>query len=70
MVQAHDGLRRRGGCHDNAVGLVAIDLFDVSCFEGYCGYLVVLAYAPGGFALGAIAGAVLGWGRRKEVPPR
>jgi len=49
------------------VGLVGIDLFEVSCFEGYCGYLVVLAYAPGGLILGAIAGAVLGWGRRKEV---
>lgn len=41
------------------IGEVAIDLFDVSCFEGACGYLVVFVYVPLGVLIGAGGGGVI-----------
>ena len=49
------------------IGVIANQVFDVSCFEGYCAYLVVLTYAPLGLIFGALAGIALGLylGRKK-----
>ena len=40
------------------IGELAVDLFDISCFEGGCGYAVVL-YALLGLLIGAVGGGVL-----------
>ncbi|MCB0154295.1 MAG: hypothetical protein KDF65_05815 [Anaerolineae bacterium] len=39
-------------------GVLAVDVFDISCFEGECGYAVVL-YALLGIVIGAAGGGVL-----------
>ncbi|MCG3208176.1 MAG: hypothetical protein FOGNACKC_01778 [Anaerolineae bacterium] len=48
-----------GGIIGFVVGEYAVDLFEVSCFEGACGYLVAFIYIPAGGLLGAIGGGVL-----------
>jgi hypothetical protein len=40
------------------IGELAVELFDISCFEGGCGYAVVL-YALLGIVIGAAGGGVL-----------
>lgn len=40
------------------IGELAVELFDISCFEGGCGYAVVL-YALLGIVIGAVGGGVL-----------
>lgn len=40
------------------IGELAVELFDISCFEGGCGYAVVL-YALLGILIGAAGGGVL-----------
>jgi len=47
-----------GGALGVGVGLTWIQLFNTSCFEGYCEMLVFLAFMPIGFLIGAIGGAV------------
>jgi hypothetical protein len=46
-----------GGAIGVGVGLAWTKVFDTSCFEGYCGMLVFLAFMPLGMALGGLAGA-------------
>ena len=41
------------------VGTLAVDFFDVSCFEGACGYAVVFLYAPVGLLIGAVLGGII-----------
>ncbi len=48
-----------GGLIGFVAGEYAVDLFDVSCFEGACGYLVAFIYIPAGGLIGAIGGGVL-----------
>lgn len=47
------------------IGQVYVELFQVSCFEGYCGLLVVTCFLPAGGLIGAGLGgaAFLRWGR-------
>ena len=41
------------------VGDLAIRIFDISCFEGACGFAVVFLYMPAGFLIGAILGGII-----------
>jgi hypothetical protein len=46
-----------GGTIGVVAGLAWTQVFNTSCFEGYCGMLVFLAFMPVGMALGGLAGA-------------
>jgi hypothetical protein len=39
-------------------GLVWINVFETSCFEGYCGMLVFFTFLPIGAILGGLVGAI------------
>ncbi len=43
------------------LGLASVELFDISCFEGYCGFVVGFCFLPTGLLLGAIGGGGLFW---------
>lgn len=49
-----------------AAGSLYADLAQVSSFEGAAGYLVVFGFGVPGILLGLMAGAVLGWRRRRR----
>lgn len=49
-----------GGLLGLGAGLAWTELADTSCFEGWCGYMVVLYFVPIGALAGAIAGGVFG----------
>jgi hypothetical protein len=42
------------------IGAIVVTVFDVTCFEGYCGYVVFLEFMPLGAFLGLIGAIVLG----------
>lgn len=47
------------------LGLASIELFDISCFEGYCGFVVGFCFLPLGLLLGAAAGGVFFYRRSR-----
>jgi hypothetical protein len=47
-----------GGIVGVGLGLIWVDLFHTSSFEGYSGMLVFYSFMPIGIILGALAGAV------------
>ncbi len=47
------------------LGLLSVELFDISCFEGYCGFVVGFCFLPLGLLLGAAAGGVIFYQRTK-----
>lgn len=49
-----------GGLVGLLLGELAVELFEISCFEGYCGYVVALYILLGGF-IGIIGGGVLAY---------
>jgi hypothetical protein len=42
------------------IGAAIVEVFDVSCFEGYCGYVVFLECMPLGAFAGLIGAIALG----------
>ena len=54
------------------VGLIWIEVFHTSSFEGYSGYLVFLTFMPIGMIVGALSGAIgLGYvASRPARPPQ
>lgn len=58
-----------GGAIGVGVGVICVQVFQVSNFEGGAGMLVFFVFMPAGAILGGIAGAVLlGWiGARKKA---
>jgi hypothetical protein len=47
-----------GGLLGIGAGFLWTNLFQTSCFEGYCGMLVFFTFMPIGAILGGLAGAV------------
>jgi hypothetical protein len=50
-----------GGAIGIGLGLLAVEAFHISSFEGKSGYLVFFAFMPLGALLGMTAGGLLGW---------
>ncbi|MCK6629866.1 MAG: hypothetical protein L6R45_32415 [Anaerolineae bacterium] len=48
------------------LGVLSVELFDISCFEGYCGFVVGFCFLPLGLLLGATAGGVFFYRRAKS----
>lgn len=48
------------------LGLLSVELFNISCFEGYCGFVVGFCFLPSGLILGAAAGGVFFYRRAKS----
>ncbi|NJN80992.1 MAG: hypothetical protein HC802_01015 [Caldilineaceae bacterium] len=49
-----------------ALGLAYVELFDVSCFEGYCGFLVAFAYGPIGMLIGAVTIGIFAFRKARQ----
>lgn len=47
------------------LGLLSVELFDISCFEGYCGFVVGFCFLPLGLLLGAAAGGFVFYRRTR-----
>lgn len=48
------------------LGLLSVELFDISCFEGYCGFVVGFCFLPLGLLLGAAVGGVFFYRRGRS----
>lgn len=48
------------------LGVLSVELFDISCFEGYCGFVVGFCFLPLGLLLGAVAGGVFFYRRARS----
>ncbi|ROQ00396.1 hypothetical protein EDC65_2193 [Stella humosa] len=57
-----------GGAVGIGAGIVFVELFQVSSFEGAAGFLVFLGFGLPGVVLGFLAGAIVGWRRRRTRP--
>ncbi|GAB4453950.1 MAG: hypothetical protein Fur0044_48790 [Anaerolineae bacterium] len=48
------------------LGVLSVELFDISCFEGYCGFVVGFCFLPLGLLLGAAIGGVFFYRRARS----
>jgi len=57
-----------GGAIAVGIGVLWVDVFEVSHFEGGAGYLIFLLFLPLGILIGAPLGAFLGWHLARPRP--
>jgi hypothetical protein len=54
-----------GGIAGVLLGSLSVELFNISCFEGFCGYVVGFCFLPLGLFLGAAAGGLFVYRRAR-----